>query len=300
MAARRHTIDLGAYVFPLIMLVIGVIAAALVAGMPQASMDVMMWRLGLPQILPAATPPIGATGRTLLALLVLAPFVAAAVLAWQWRGHWRTLGRRRTVTGGGVVTIRRADAHPDCPPRLPIRAEEDLGPPLPIITVAPARGVPEPEQPLPADLDQPLAAFDPISIPDVPRQPSRAVSPLVTVVIPPREHDASDVWAIEAPILQAPTEDSLPEPEALPEQVPEQTPPAMPAAPIPSEPDTQAHAEPEPAEKPAEPNSLAALLDRLERGAERRKAPEPASTPSPAPPSSLDDTLVMLRRMARK
>lgn len=294
MAAKRQTTDLGAYVFPLVMLAIGVIAAALVAAMPQANLDVLMWRLWLPQVLPAATPPIGATGRILLALLVLAPFVAAAALAWRWRGHWRTLGRRRTVTDGAVVTIRRADAHPDCPPRRPIRADEDLGPPLPIITIAPARGVPEPEQPLPVDLDQPLAAFDPVSIPDVPRQPSRAVTPLVTVVIPPREHD--EVFEAAGPIVDIPASVSEPESQPLPEPVVQEVPLA------PAEQAVMPEAEEEAAEQePAEASSLGALLDRLERGAQRRKAPEPAPPPAPpASPSSLDDTLVMLRRMARK
>lgn len=294
MDAERSGTDLSGYIFPLVMLVIGVIAAALVAAMPQASLDVLMWRLWLPQIIPAATPPIGATGRTLLALAVLAPFAVAAALAWRLRGRTPTLLKRRTVSRE-VPTIRRADAHPDHPPRRPIRAEEDLGPPLPIITIAPARGVPEPEQPLPADLDQRLASFDPISIPDVPREPCRAVPPLAVVVVPAREEDEEPV---EEPILdflaEAPEPEAEPEPEPVPAEPQPISQPAM-VAPAP-EPVAET-ATPE----PAEPASLATLLARLERGAQRRKAPEPAAPAEPAPstPASLDDTLVMLRRMAR-
>jgi hypothetical protein len=61
-------------------------------------------------------------------------------------------------------------------------------------------------------------------------------------------------------------------------------------------------AQPEPADE-----SLASLLERLERGARRKKAapatPQMPAEPEPPAaaeqPASLDDTLVMLRRMAR-
>ncbi|ONF95758.1 hypothetical protein [Sphingomonas jeddahensis] len=301
MDSERSGTDLSGYIFPLVMLVIGVVAAALVAAMPQASLDVLVWRLGLPKIIAAAAPPIGATGRTLLALAVLAPFVGAAGLAWRLRGQAAAMLKRRTVLRD-VPTMRRADAHPDHPPRRPIRAEEDLGPPLPIITVAPARGVPEPEQPLPADLDQRLASFDPISIPDVPREPCRAVPPLAVVVVPAREEDEEFAEPVaEESILDFLAEAPEPEPEPEPKIEPVQEAPR----PV-SEPAMAMAPEPAPATAAApvgsdEPASLATLLERLERGAQRRKAPEPAPPSEPPAPTatSLDDTLVMLRRMAR-
>jgi hypothetical protein len=265
------------HIFPLFMLIIGVIVAGLVAAMPQASLDVLTWRLWLPQILPAAIPPIGATGRTLLALGALVPFVAVAALAWRLRSRAVTV-RRRTEIVEHAPTIRRADAHPDCPPRRPIRAEEDLGPPLPIVATAPARRVEE-EQPLPSDLDQPLAAFDPVSIPEVPRETVRAVPPLAMVVVPAREQD-EDVTPHREP--------------AAAEQPSSITPP--PPAPLPEQQDVQQEA----SIVPAESASLSTLLDRLERGARRRAVPESLPEPEPTVPAgSLDDTLVMLRRMAR-
>jgi len=299
MGTERLGTNWTGYALPLAMLVIGVLVAATIATMPQANLDVLMWRLWLPQIIPAAAPPVGVTGRTLLALLSLVPFVAAAALAWRLGARAAATVRKRVHAIQQAPTIRRADAHPDCPPRRPIRADEDLGPPLPIITVAPSRGVPELEQPLPADLEQRLAAFDPISIPDVPRDPIRAVPPLVTIVVPAREYDDEAIEPVaEEPILQYPAE--APEMEPVLE---EQREPVVPSATTAETNDIDQMSAPQSETgEPAEPASLGALLDRLERGAKRHQSP-PASPSPPAPPvpaASLDDTLVMLRRMARK
>lgn len=80
--------------------------------------------------------------------------------------------------------IRRADAHPDARPRPPLRATHDLDLPA---WAAPKQAAPQEdaiaERDLPADLDQPLAAFDPLAIPAVPLPPpvpprrERAASP---------------------------------------------------------------------------------------------------------------------------
>ncbi|SFP79082.1 hypothetical protein [Sphingomonas rubra] len=64
-------------------------------------------------------------------------------------------------------SVRRADAHPDAPPRHPMAAAELGTPPSP---------PPPPERGLPDDLDQPLAAFDPGAIPAVPRMAVRPVA----------------------------------------------------------------------------------------------------------------------------
>ena len=297
MGTERLGTNWTGYALPLAMLVIGVLVAATIATMPQANLDVLMWRLWLPQIIPAAAPPVGVTGRTLLALLSLVPFVAAAALAWRLGARAAATVRKRVHAIQQAPTIRRADAHPDCPPRRPIRADEDLGPPLPIITVAPSRGVPELEQPLPADLEQRLAAFDPISIPDVPRDPIRAVPPLVTIVVPAREYDREAIEPIaELPIREYPAEAPAVEPVSE-----EPSEPVFPAAAEVAEVAQVSAPQPQQAE-PAEPASLGALLDRLERGAKRHQSsPTPPSPPAPpVPAASLDDTLVMLRRMAQK
>jgi hypothetical protein len=311
MAAEHRGTEMRRLMWPGIVLAAGVVVATLVAAMPQAMLDVLMWRLALPRVLPAATPPIGAIGRMLLALLVLIPFVALAAFALRRRAFLIGVQRKPALASPDIAlrmpTIRRADAHPDAAPRPPIRAEEDLGPPLPMVampavTRSSARAG---EQALPQDLDQLLAAFDPVAIPDVPRDPVRAVPPLappppvetITAATvqssPPVGLDAAtkndDVRAMEEPRLDQP------------------------------DPQTGGNAEPrvEPARSPAvgSGDSLISLLERLERGARQRKSPEPspsvspapasvpAETPvsvSPPPPESLNDTLSMLRRMARR
>jgi hypothetical protein len=276
------------------LLVVGLGVAALVATMPQASLDLLMWRLWLPQMLAAATPPIGATGRTLLALLALLPFVGLAGVAWMIPAGGVRRPMRRAAAVASAPAVRRSDAHPDAPPRRPIRANEDLGAPLPIVTMPRTRRLPEPERPLPADLDQPLAAFDPIAVPDVPREPVRAVAPLVAAPAPVVVAGAPESLSFLA-IAPEPEPEAAPvvaEPVAEPEWLVEVHPVAL--APLEPEPELQPRLKPEPqGESPvAADASIASLLERLERGARKRAEPEAA------PAASLDDTLVMLRRLA--
>lgn len=323
MGAEQREMEWKRLILPALMLIIGVVAAALVAAMPQAMLDVLMWRLGLPYLLSAATPPIGAFGRTMLALIVLIPFVAMAAVALRRRGFLIGVQHKPALASPDaalrVPTIRRADAHPDAAPRRPIRADEDLGPPLPIASVAPPmRARPRTgEQTLPRDLDQPLAAFDPVAIPDVPRDPVRAVQPLAPApaFAPPREEKAAPI----TPPVSTSVADAAPPPvigldeggkdhdlSIMEKQRSDQ--PGLPAeeAPATARSLTSEDAE---AVAPMSGDSLASLLDRLERGARQRKVPEPIPAPSVAPPTppaapsqpeTLTDTLLMLRQMARR
>lgn len=297
--------------WPGIVLAVGVVLATLVAAMPQAMLDVLMWRLALPYVLPAATPPIGAIGRMLLALLVLIPFVALAALALRRRAFLIGVQRKPALASPDMAlrmpTIRRADAHPDAAPRPPIRAEEDLGPPLPMVAVPAATRRPSRtgEQALPQDLDQLLAAFDPVAIPDVPRDPVRAVPPLAPS-LPVETNAVASVQSVPPAALDAAAEnDDL---RAMEEPRLDQ--PGLQTGGL-AEPRT----EPAPSSAPGSGDSLTSLLERLERGARQRKSPEavpavapaPASVPvetpapvSPPPPESLNDTLSMLRQMARR
>lgn len=172
---------------------------------------------------------------------------------------------------------------------------------MPAVTRSSARAG---EQALPQDLDQLLAAFDPVAIPDVPRDPVRAVPPLAP---PPVETITAASVQSSPPVgLDAPTKND--DVRAMEEPRLDQP-----------DPQTGGNAEPrvEPARSPAvgSGDSLISLLERLERGARQRKSPEPspsvspapasvpAETPvsvSPPPPESLNDTLSMLRRMARR
>jgi hypothetical protein len=135
-----------------------VVAAALV---PAAALEALSRASGLSALVGAAQPPLGWTARAVVAVVAGG---AAAALAWAVLRLG--VGRRRVrLAWPEPAPVRRADAHPDAPLPRPIMAGADLGRPLM-------------EQPLPRDLDTPLAAVDPEAIPDVPLQPVRAVAPL--------------------------------------------------------------------------------------------------------------------------
>jgi hypothetical protein len=132
------------------------------------------------------------------------------------------------------------------------------------------------EQPIPADLDQPLAAFDPESIPDDPADWFPAPAPLRMtprrpVFDPGERFDTFDL----APIPHRPA-------------------PPVPSAFTPSVP---------PLPRPDPSATIHALLDRLERGVAKRDADAPAVRVQPVPlpirrEESLQDALESLRRLA--
>lgn len=201
MAADTNDRRLKTRLVPILTMVAGVIVAAAAAGAPADLLSAVVEATGLPAILPAAAPPIGVTGRTLLALVIGLAVGSLGFIAPLIAGF-----ARRDVPEPDAPRLRRADAHPDAPARRPIRASEDLGPPLPMVRsylpnsaqtiraqTAPAPAavaMPIVSQPaiarareLPADLDLPMAAFDPRALPEVPRTPVRVVAPLVPPVV---------------------------------------------------------------------------------------------------------------------
>ena len=332
--------------------VAGVLAALATLAIPYALLQDIVVTSGVAAFIPAAEPPLGATARICVgvfaggAVALTAWFLLSALLMWRD-------SRRVEEPGERAPVIRRADAHPDAPPRAPLLANRDLGmpfrpkgavaeadpetidadvhrvtgyraeeveirdldlpdlPPEPVIAMGapapPAETIPavpipqsQPEaapsvtppapQPLPADLDQPLSAFDPAAIPDIPLAPPPPLAPLV----------------------RAPAKPLLAEGERF--ETFELIPPIRPAAP--PEPVVQA----ESLAAPETDASVHALLDRLERGIARRVNPatqaEPVPQAEPAPPaepvaqaakdepepvppaSGLEGALAALRKMA--
>lgn len=134
--------------------------------MPPGMLEGLAWDSGIAALIPAAAPPLGVTAR---ALLALGGAGVAAAVAWAALYLlWGQGGPLATVRGDAPV-LRRADAHPDAPPRWPISAA-DLGTPLM-----------EVERAIPADLEQPIAAFDPYAIPAAAREPVRPAAPIEPV-----------------------------------------------------------------------------------------------------------------------
>jgi hypothetical protein len=229
----------------------GVAAAALFLLMPQAMLENWVWQSGLPALLAVASPPLGDTARTVLALgggaLAAAVVWSALFLLFGAGGLLaaRPASESAAMVDEGIPVLRRADAHPDAPARRPMSAA-DLGTPLPppappAIGSMPDESV-EPinegdddaalaplpvEQPIPADLDLPLAAFHPGALPDVPREPVRPVLPLRPPAVATEEPAREPVQPVE------------------------------PRTPTPSSP-------------PSEMPSIESLLDRLERSTRRR------------------------------
>jgi hypothetical protein len=112
----------------------GSVAFALYA-MPQALFESLVAKSGLPRVLAAARPPLGADARW--AALAAAGIVAAA-LAWTLL---KALDRRPSAPRPShleaedepeapPIRLRKADSHPDAPLPLPLRAGRDLGEPL--------------------------------------------------------------------------------------------------------------------------------------------------------------------------
>lgn len=150
------------------------VAAALLAMSAEALGDLVV-ATELPIFLAAAAPPLGETARLLVA--IGAGALAALV---SWSALFLLFGPGgflNTLVAGGedAPLVRHADAHPDAPPRRPLSAHAELGAPPPMPEPAPPPAV----RPIPVDLDQPIAAFHPAAIPEVPREPVRPVAPLV-------------------------------------------------------------------------------------------------------------------------
>ncbi|MEI9928051.1 MAG: hypothetical protein WDN44_10610 [Sphingomonas sp.] len=180
---------------PLAAALLGVAAAAGVALMPVPLLEGLVNDSGVASVVAAAEPPLGLTARAAIALAC-----GGLVAVFGWFTLFILLGTRGLSVGDGKPAladgpaprpvIRRADAHPDANPRAPLLATRDLGEPFqrptldvevdqldpkPPLFRAPRPAPPaEPalpvaERELPADLGQPLSAFDPAAIPDRPR-----------------------------------------------------------------------------------------------------------------------------------
>lgn len=172
--------------------------AVLFVALPATVLEDWVWRSGLPSLIGAAEPPLGMTARAVLALAGGA--LAGAVI---WSALFLLFGpggllAPRVASSDGVPVLRRADAHPDAPARRPLSAadlEDDDDTMFARPVTSPVTGAPPPpppvEQPIPADLDLPLAAFHPGALPPVPLTPVRPVPPLRVPAKPAAEEPAA-------------------------------------------------------------------------------------------------------------
>ncbi|WP_213980548.1 hypothetical protein [Sphingomonas sp. dw_22] len=269
---------------PLAAIVLGALVALGVAAMPVAGLESLVMGSGLPAVLPAAEPPLGLTARAAMALLT-----GGFAAIFTWLAAFILIGTRSVTLGRApeasdeelpMPVLRRADAHPDAPPRPPLLATRDLGTPFLDVRAPDAKvgakvgesaaeakkpEVPV-EQPLPQDLEQPLAAFDPAAIRAVPMPPPIKLPPTRRAPQPPvfEPSERFEVFELTPPVRK----------------------PADPLPPV------------EPLARPETEASVHALLERLERGVVRRGLGR-TTTPKQAE-RGLEDALATLRNMARQ
>lgn len=302
---------------PAIAMVLAALGGLMFLLMPTAVLEDLVVDSGIASLVTAAQPPLGVTAHFAIAFLV-----ALVVGSVSWFGLFLLIGRRVVAIGGdaredGVPILRRADAHPDAPPRRPVFANRDLGTPFlevtadtpPPISAADAMTYAPrviEERPIPVDLDTPLATYrgpldPPLPVPDpLPLgridEPVAASSPILAQV--PLPEPVVDPRAIrvvpespipEWPVVVPPADDPAPR-FASHERIEtfELTPmvrSSETSAPLPSA-------------------TIHDLLDRLERGVAKRKeapAPGPEAREEEIPVAgSLEETLGVLRQLASR
>lgn len=255
--------------------------------LPGALLERIVTSSGIAAVVAAAEPPLGLTARVALALLV-----GGGVAAFAWIALSTVADAKLAEARPGGL-FGRGDSHPDAPPRPPLFATRDLGTPF-LDVKAPAEPAPrrdaEVERDLPVDLDQPMAAFDPAALLDVPLASPEPVSPLARpALIDPG--DRFETFELTPVARARPLSLRVPPAAAAPE-----------VEPLNDEPRDRIPAAPPPMIGPEVAATVHDLLARLERGLVRPPAPAPVPAaplmPAPAARHTLQDTLGDLRRMA--
>lgn len=166
---------------PVMCVLAGLAVALLIAAAPAALLDAVVARMRLGALLPAAAPPIGVTGRTIMALAGGAAIAVAGAAPLLWR----SAGRRniRATPRPLAPPQRRADAHPDAPARRPINASSELGAPLPIARELPVpdedESDPAPARPAAIEADERLETFALPPVDDDPEQRAASLEDLL-------------------------------------------------------------------------------------------------------------------------
>lgn len=286
MVALPHRKRLNVPLAPLIAGVAAISITLIFALLPATMLGNLVLDSGIAALVPAAEPPLGFTAR---AVLILIGGGGIGLVTW-FTAHLLVGTRTIAVSGKGdgkaaTPVLRRADAHPDAPPRRPLFANEDLGAPFlsvraadtevasideiedaPLALTTPvvsAALTPPVERDLPTDLDKPMAAYDPRAIREDPLDWFPSSARQIQMPQPPvlAAGERFDTYELTQPV---------PTPEAV-------------TSPAPRDPAASIHS----------------LLDRLEKGVTAR-APAAAGSVMPPMPreESLQDALTALRRLA--
>lgn len=217
---------------PVLATMLGVGAAVAVALLPVPLLERLVLESGIASIVSAAEPPLGSNARALLA-----SGVGGVATLFSWFGLFLLVGTRsfgfrrkaQPVAAGEVPTpvLRRADAHPDAPPRPPLLATRDLGTPFLEVT---ARDREETRAPMPMsallDMEQRKVASQ-ASVPPplselialAQKQAEEARHEMVAPVLTPQpvvapEPEPEPVVALE-PVAEAPAPVAAPKPTVI-------------------------------------------------------------------------------------
>lgn len=176
---------------------LGLLTAAAIVLLPADPFESAVAASGVAALVPASPAPLWITMRLLFGG---ASGLFAGASAWAALYLLFGPGGLLAREGGenGMPTVRRADAHPDAPPRRLLSAA-DLGAP------------PQIERALPTDLARALADFDPAAMRLEPMAPGRPVPPLAIkpallvrgeriaiVELPARGPDEADAPSIDS------------------------------------------------------------------------------------------------------
>ncbi|MGP1352215.1 MAG: hypothetical protein ACTS1Z_02735 [Parasphingopyxis sp.] len=248
----------------------GLIVAALILMTPNPWFEAFILETGLPSVLGAAEPPLGARARIVFALVAALIVTSAAWLVLSFilnrkqrdadsEDYAAEFGETEEPSGFRAGTLRRADAHPDAPYRRPIMAEDDLGAPLDLVDLAP------PE----TDADESASNEEPLDLGEVAEVLAEDGDAAENEQTEPADAETDSEPEVAEPV-SADAAFDVPEPEPVFE------------IPLPSR---DAAVEEDPA--PVEParfelpedtrTELARLVDRLEAGLERKRARERAA-----------------------
>ncbi|MCW3836116.1 hypothetical protein ACFQ1E_08690 [Sphingomonas canadensis] len=320
---------------PIAAALLGAGAAAAVVLTPAPLLETAVMESGLPAVIAAAAPPLGMTAR-----LALAAGAGAVTAIFAWLALFVLFGTRGLTIGRAAPAaqtaeefpapvIRRADAHPDAPPRAPLLATRDLGTPF-LEVITRSKPAPAPAAPLAPD-PEPVAAEPVQPVAPEPAPPAQVQVPSDALELPPRRAAVPERQRIVLP-------DERPLPEDLDQPLSAFDPSAIPPAPAPlpeavaplarpprpavfdsSErfetfeltpvrrdpprprpvPEPRVHA----AAKAETEATIHALLERLEQGVVRKGMAEGMEKEPPRRRDSergLEDALVTLRNLARR
>ena len=239
-------------------------AGFLVFAMPETLFTGLVETSRLPDFVPAAQPPLGATARLAAAGATALIVLAAVWILMDFLGRRPASRKAEATSGAQAPKLRRADAHPDAPARRPLLAR-DLGEPLDLHDFPEAAAEEEAQAPVAETEHRPLPAFL-IAQDEEPAAAARA------------EGDPGQPGSRPAePVVWTPsrTEPALPEPEPRAEAEP------LPIAALTAQlPEAEAKTD----------QSLTQLVHRIEFGLARKRQALPASgQPSPGATDSESD-----------